>query len=123
MVLGTLLNTMFGVAMQNAQYDSTTGLVSIIGFIVLYVGMCQMLCNTCFGLINVVPDQVFAWIGGQMANRVGADMDDKTKAHYGQGVSQGSSSARSLAPSLSSNGTTSMDSSGSTLPKSRKIEE
>ncbi|MDR8854916.1 DotA/TraY family protein [Burkholderia multivorans] len=30
-VLGTLLNSMFGVAMQNAQYDSTTGLVSIIG--------------------------------------------------------------------------------------------
>ncbi len=112
-VLGTLLNTMFGVAMQNAQYDSTTGLVSIIGFIVLYVGMCQMLCNTCFGLINVVPDQVFAWIGGQMANRVGADMDDKTKAHYGQGVSQGSSSARGLASSLGRDGSGSTDGTSS----------
>src|SRR5260364_256205 len=30
MVLGTLLNAMFGVAMQNAQYDSITGIVSIL---------------------------------------------------------------------------------------------
>lgn len=112
-VLGTLLNTMFGVAMQNAQYDSTTGLVSIIGFIVLYVGMCQMLCNTCFGLINVVPDQVFAWIGGQMANRVGAELEDKTKAHYGQGVSQGSSNAKGLASSLGRDGSGSTDGTSS----------
>ncbi|WP_320408612.1 DotA/TraY family protein [Candidatus Glomeribacter gigasporarum] len=87
MVLGTLLNAMFGVAMQNAQYDSITGIVSILCFIVLYVGMCLTLCNTCFGLINVVPDQVLTWIGGSMSSRIGTDMDDKTKAHHGQAVS------------------------------------
>src|SRR5260364_64809 len=43
MVLRTLLNAMFGVAMQNAQYDSITGIVSILCFIVLYVGMCLTL--------------------------------------------------------------------------------
>ncbi len=61
--------------------------------IVLYVGMCLTLCNTCFGLINVVPDQVLTWIGGSMSSRIGTDMDDKTKAHHGQAVAQASSHA------------------------------
>ncbi|WP_247308931.1 DotA/TraY family protein [Ralstonia pseudosolanacearum] len=99
-VLGTLLNTMFGVAMQNAQYDSLTGLVSIIGFIVLYVGMCQTLVQGTFSLIHVVPDQVFAWIGGQMASIVGRDMHEKSQQHLGAGVGQGSNSARSRASEL-----------------------
>ncbi|AYB60431.1 hypothetical protein C2124_07395 [Ralstonia solanacearum] len=100
-VLGTLLNTMFGVAMQNAQYDSLTGLVSIIGFIVLYVGMCQTLVQGTFSLIHVVPDQVFSWIGGQISARVGQDMHDRSQQHYGAGVGQGSNSARSRASELS----------------------
>jgi conjugal transfer/type IV secretion protein DotA/TraY len=95
-VLGTLLNTMFGVAMQNAQYDSVTGLVSIIGYTVLYVGMCQTLCNACFGLINVVPDQVFSWIGGQMASRVGADMADTSKRNLEAGSGHGRQGASSI---------------------------
>jgi hypothetical protein len=99
-VLGTLLNTMFGVAMQNAQYDSLTGLVSIIGFIVLYVGMCQTLVQGTFSLIHVVPDQVFSWIGGQISARVGQDMHDRSQQHYGAGVGQGSNSARSRASEL-----------------------
>lgn len=99
-VLGTLLNTMFGVAMQNAQYDSLTGLVSIIGFIVLYVGMCQTLVQGTFSLIHVVPDQVFSWIGGQISTRVGQDMHERSHQHYGAGVGQGSNSARSSTPAL-----------------------
>ncbi|WP_412548940.1 DotA/TraY family protein [Ralstonia pseudosolanacearum] len=99
-VLGTLLNTMFGVAMQNAQYDSITGLVSIIGFIVLYVGMCQTLLQGTFSLIHVVPDQVFAWIGGQISARVGQDIHEKSQQHLGAGVGQGGNSARSRASEL-----------------------
>lgn len=99
-VLGTLLNTMFGVAMQNAQYDSLTGLVSIIGFIVLYVGMCQTLVQGTFSLIHVVPDQVFSWIGGQISARVGQDMHERSQQHYGAGVGQGGNSARSSTPAL-----------------------
>jgi conjugal transfer/type IV secretion protein DotA/TraY len=95
-VLGTLLNTMFGVAMANAQYDSTTGLVSIIGFIVLYVGMCQTLCNSMFSLIHIIPDQVFSWIGGQMAARAGQDMHDKTHGVFVGGVSHGRSAAQPI---------------------------
>ncbi|WP_409373060.1 DotA/TraY family protein [Paraburkholderia hospita] len=102
-VLGTLLNTMFGVAMQNAQYDSTTGLVSIIGYIVLYVGMCQTLCNTTFSLIHIVPDQVFSWVGGQMASRM-PELEDRVNRLFGTGVGHGGSNARGLGTSLGGGG-------------------
>ena len=98
-VLGTLLNTMFGVAMQNAQYDSTTGLVSIIGYIVLYVGMCQTLCNSTFSLIHIVPDQVFSWVGGQMASRM-PELEDRVNRLFGGGLGQAGNTARSQVPAI-----------------------
>jgi len=98
-VLGTLLNSMFGVAMQNAQYDSTTGLVSIIGYIVLYVGMCQTLCNSTFSLIHIVPDQVFSWVGGQMASRM-PELEDRVNRLFGAGVGQGGNTARGQVPAI-----------------------
>ncbi|KVM77348.1 hypothetical protein WJ60_29515 [Burkholderia ubonensis] len=98
-VLGTLLNSMFGVAMQNAQYDSTTGLVSIIGYIVLYVGMCQTLCNSTFSLIHIVPDQVFSWVGGQMASRM-PELEDRVNRLFGAGIGHGGNTGRSQVPSV-----------------------
>jgi conjugal transfer/type IV secretion protein DotA/TraY len=79
-VLGSLLNTMFGIAVQNTQYGSTAGLAGLIGFVVLYVGMCQTLCNSAFSLVHTLPDNLFSWIGGQLAS-----------AHtgFGEGVKQG----------------------------------
>ncbi|CAG9237332.1 hypothetical protein PSAB6_70254 [Paraburkholderia sabiae] len=98
-VLGTLLNTMFGVAMQNAQYDSTTGLVGITGYIVLYVGMCQTLCNSTFSLIHIVPDQVFSWVGGQMASRM-PQLQDRVNRLFGAGVGHAGNTGRSQVPSI-----------------------
>ncbi|WP_243771059.1 DotA/TraY family protein [Burkholderia cenocepacia] len=92
-VLGTLLNTMFGVALANAQFDSTTGLVSIIGYIVLYVSMCLSLVNGAFALIHVIPDQVFAWVGGQMTGAVGRDMHDRSKGVFDAGTKHGQGTA------------------------------
>ena len=97
-VLGTLLNTMFGVAMQNAQYSSSTGIVMMIGFIVLYVGMCQTLCNSAFSLIHVIPDNVFSWIGGQMAAS-NSGFEDGVKRSFDSGMNQGSSDAHSMSAS------------------------
>lgn len=99
-VLGTLLNTMFGVALANAQFDSTTGLVSIIGYIVLYVSMCLSLVNGAFALIHVIPDQVFAWVGGQMTGAVGRDLHEKANQNFGAGLNQGANVARSQAPAM-----------------------
>ncbi|WP_206956346.1 DotA/TraY family protein [Trinickia acidisoli] len=79
-VLGGLLNTMFGVAMANAQFGSTAGIATLMGFVVLYVGMCQTLCNSAFSLVHVLPDNLFSWIGAQMAS---------ARTGFGEGVKQG----------------------------------
>ncbi|MFP3276726.1 MAG: DotA/TraY family protein [Paraburkholderia sp.] len=96
-VLGSLLNTMFGVAMENAQYGSTTGIVTMIGFIVLYVGMCQTLCNSAFSLIHVIPDNVFSWIGAQMA-APNSGFEEGVKRNFDSSVGQSSGNAHSLSP-------------------------
>jgi conjugal transfer/type IV secretion protein DotA/TraY len=115
-VLGTLLNTMFGVALANAQFDSSTGLVSIIGYIVLYVGMCQTLVQGTFSLIHVVPDQAFAWVGGQMAGAVGRDMHDKSKDVLGAGTRHGQGAAASLRPASQKPATPSAPTAPAPLP-------
>lgn len=103
-VLGTLLNTMFGVAMANAQFDSTTGLVSIIGFIALYLSLCLSTIHGCFNLIHIVPDQVFAWIGGQMSSSLGRDTDDRSKQVFVGGLSSGKDAARTATAGLGQRG-------------------
>jgi hypothetical protein len=103
-VLGTLLNTMFGVAMANAQFDSTTGLVSIIGFIALYISLCLGLIHGCFNLTHVVPDQVFTWIGGQMSGNLGRDTDDKAKQVFAGGINVGKDAGRTAAMGGRNNG-------------------
>lgn len=75
---GTLLNSMFGTAMANAQFNSTTGIVSIVAYIALYVGMCQTLCQAMFGLIHHIPNSVFSWLGASMSNQFGHEMHDKS---------------------------------------------
>ena len=79
-VLGSLLNTMFGIAVRNTQYGSLSGLIEFIGFLVLYVGMCQTLCNSAFSLVHTLPDNLFSWIGGQLAS---------ARTGFGEGVKQG----------------------------------
>ncbi|RKP47667.1 hypothetical protein D7S89_15275 [Trinickia fusca] len=94
-VLGMLLNSMFWVAMENAQYSSTRGIVMIIGFVVLYVGMCQTLCNTAFSLIHVIPDNVFSWIGAHMAG-AGTGFEDKVRSGFDSSASQGRGDASQM---------------------------
>ena len=83
---GQLLNTMFAQAMANAQFSSVTGLMSIIAYIVLYVGMCQTLCQAMFGLIHHIPNSVFSWLGAAIQNSFGQEMHDKSHTVLAGGV-------------------------------------
>ena len=76
---GTLLNQLFGVALANAQFDSTTGLFSIIFFLTIYCSMCLNLVHSCFNLIMIVPDQVINWVGGHASATMGRDDNEKMK--------------------------------------------
>lgn len=94
---GTLLRPMFATAMENAQFDSWTGVISVLGFTGLFIGLSLTLVHTSFNLINVLPDQVFSWIGGNMANGFGKDVDDRSKQVFVGGVSHGKGSAERIA--------------------------
>lgn len=76
---GTLLNQLFGIALANAQFNSVTGLLSIIFYLAIYVSMCLNLVHSCFNLIFIVPDQVINWVGGQASATVGRDDNDRMR--------------------------------------------
>lgn len=61
---GMLLNKMFMPALANVQVDSITGVVSIIGFLGIYISASLTLIHTSFNLIFMIPDKTMEWIGG-----------------------------------------------------------
>ncbi|WP_175190012.1 MULTISPECIES: DotA/TraY family protein [Achromobacter] len=73
---GNLLNKTFGIAMVNAQFDSMTGMVSALGFVILYCSLCMNLVHRCFNLIVIVPDQVINWVGGHASPHLGTSPND-----------------------------------------------
>ncbi|MDF9435899.1 DotA/TraY family protein [Chromohalobacter israelensis] len=75
---GTLLNEMFGPALSNVQADSMTGVVSIIGFLGIYISVCMTLIHTSFNMIFQIPDKVMEWIGGsQLATGQGSEQEQQ----------------------------------------------
>lgn len=76
---GTLLNQLFGISVANVQFDSLTGIVSVIFFLAVYLSMSMNLVHTCFNLILIVPDQVIAWIGGHASSTLGRDDNDRLR--------------------------------------------
>lgn len=76
---GTLLNQLFGISIANAQFDSTTGVVSVIFMLGIYVSMATNLVHSCFNLIFIVPDQVINWVGGHASAALGRDDNDRMR--------------------------------------------
>ncbi|ANY18535.1 membrane protein [Bordetella pseudohinzii] len=74
---GSLLNKTFGIGLANAQFDSLTGIMSILGYMVLYCSLCINLTHRAFNLILIVPDQVINWVGGHAASAMGRDTNDE----------------------------------------------
>lgn len=76
---GTFLNEIFGIAVANVQFDSMTGLISMIAFLLVYLMVCLTLVHSCFHLILIVPDQVINWVGGTASSTIGRDSNDAVK--------------------------------------------
>ncbi|VFR81248.1 IncI1 plasmid conjugative transfer integral membrane protein TraY [plant metagenome] len=74
---GSFLNKTFGIGMANAQFDSMTGIMSMLGYLVLYCSLCVNLTHRSFNLILIVPDQVINWVGGHAASALGRDTNDE----------------------------------------------
>lgn len=74
---GTLLNKMLPAAIGNAQFDSFTGIATIVGFILIYCTFSVAIVGFSFALINIAPDQVINWVGGHISSTLGREANDK----------------------------------------------
>lgn len=73
-VVGSLFASIFPLAVQDIQGNSTTGLLSAVGFIVIFATTSVTIVSTCCELIHSVPDNALHWIGAQSGQGVGKQM-------------------------------------------------
>lgn len=66
----------FPQAVAAIQANSITGLISIIGYIMVFVSGCMAIVNIGANMIHMVPNQVLSWAGGTMINNFGQGLQD-----------------------------------------------
>jgi conjugal transfer/type IV secretion protein DotA/TraY len=76
--LGTLLAHLFLPAMASVQGNSITGLASIVALLVVFFLLNMILINSCFELVQVIPDQVIGFVGaGDINTHLGKATEGK----------------------------------------------
>ena len=104
---GTFLVEAFASAMGAAQGNSTIGLLSIVGYLLLFCVMLFGLVQTCASLVIDIPDRLLGWVGGQAeSNRgspvVGAAAGAAMRGVKGPVGSGASAAVSSVAPATGS---------------------
>lgn len=87
--VGTILNYLFAAAIANVQADSLTGILSLIGILMIYARICTTLVTRLFGLQVTMPDYVISFLGGREGANVMGGMVDSVKsmfAGFGRGA-------------------------------------
>jgi hypothetical protein len=85
--VGHLVGYIFFATVDSVQSDSMTGLFSILGIVVVYVGLMFTLTRACFGLIHSVSASVLRWIGGAHAEHdKGAEFGAAAQGQVNQGL-------------------------------------
>lgn len=81
--LGTLLAHLFLPAMASVQGNSITGLASIVGLLAVFFMLNLVLINSCFELVQVIPDQVIGFVGaGDVSTALGKGTESKVNALF-----------------------------------------
>ncbi|EDL1977452.1 TPA: DotA/TraY family protein [Escherichia coli] len=83
--VGTILNKLFAVALTNIQADSLTGIVSIVGFLMIYARMCTTMVTNIFALQAYMPDYIIAFLGGREAANTYSGMVDSVQGIFASG--------------------------------------
>lgn len=79
------------------------GLLMIVGAVWIVVVFAEQIITQCFGLVFLIPDKVFTWIGGQFGSNVGAGMDRLVDGGMERGLGAASSVATEGASGLATN--------------------
>ncbi|EFC0397981.1 DotA/TraY family protein [Escherichia coli] len=77
--IGTLLNILYASAIANVQSNSITGLVSLIGILMIYARLCTTTVSRVFALQVTMPDYIISWLGGREAASILGNAVDSTK--------------------------------------------
>ncbi|ECN5336878.1 DotA/TraY family protein [Salmonella enterica subsp. enterica serovar Give] len=80
--IGTLLNMLFAPVLLNAQSNSFTGLVSMVGFLMVYARICTTSVTRVFALQVTMPDYVISWLGGREAASILGGLAESTKSIF-----------------------------------------
>ncbi|MBU2708731.1 DotA/TraY family protein [Zooshikella marina] len=76
-IMGTILLELFGIALSNIQFESITGVVSIILFIGVFISIGVNLIHTSFNLVLILPDKAISMLG-QLVGANNNDLGDRT---------------------------------------------
>ncbi|EAX2899244.1 conjugal transfer protein, partial [Salmonella enterica] len=80
--IGTLLNMLFGPTIANVQANSITGIVSLVGLLMIYARICTTTVTRVFALQVTMPDYVISWLGGREAASILGGMAESTKSIF-----------------------------------------
>lgn len=86
--IGTLLNMLFGPVITNVQANSITGVVSVVGLLMIYARTCTTTVTRVFALQVTMPDYVISWLGGREAASILGGMAESAKSIFA-GFSRG----------------------------------
>lgn len=80
--IGTLLNMLFGPVIANVQASSITGIVSMVGLLMVYARICTTTVTRVFALQVTMPDYVISWLGGREAASILGGMAESAKSIF-----------------------------------------
>lgn len=80
--MGTLLNMLFAPVIVNVQSNSFTGLISMIGILMVYARICTTTVTRVFALQVTMPDYVISWLGGREAASILGGLVESTKSIF-----------------------------------------
>lgn len=98
------MSAMFGLfvgavsGMLNGLSSNTSswwaGLLMIVGAVWIVVVFAEQIITQCLGLVFLIPDKVFAWIGGHFGSSVGNDLDRSVTGNAERGFGAASNVGR-----------------------------
>lgn len=80
--IGTLLNMLFGPVIANVQANSITGIVSVVGLLMVYARICTTTVTRVFALQVTMPDYVISWLGGREAASILGGMAESARSIF-----------------------------------------
>ncbi len=89
-VVGGYFMKLYPTMVADVSQDSMVGLLKITSLLIMFVMVNLALVNLCSQLINVIPDQVIAWAGGQFQNVLGRNSMDEVSGKVQGAMSVGS---------------------------------